>query len=72
MRIGTHKGVRVINSILFEYPASEVFEINLMADSNSGRYYLEVIEGLHAPLKKLVSRVIPLELDLQIKIECIS
>jgi hypothetical protein len=72
MRIRTHKGVRVVDFVLFEYSASEVFEINLMADSDSRRYYIEVIEGLLAPLKELVARVIPLELDLQIKIERIG
>ena len=69
MRICAHNSVRVVDPALLQHSLGEVLKIYLMADSDPRWYYIEALEGLHAPLQELVPRAIPLELHLQIKLK---
>ncbi len=51
------------------YTAREIFQVHLVNNANAWGHYLECIEGLHAPLHKLITLFIALKLKLHIQIE---
>ena len=66
MRIRSHQTVRVVDAVSFPNAFRQVLEIHLVANSNARRNNAKAIECLHAPLEKLISRVVSLELHLHV------
>jgi hypothetical protein len=52
-----------------EHDACEVLQVHLMNNAGAGRYYLEIVEGLLAPLQERVAFPVALEFDLRVEIE---
>jgi hypothetical protein len=69
MGIGTHEGVGIGDPVFFENPLGQIFQVNLVDDSDPGRHDREGIEGLLAPFKKLVAFTVADEFDLQVPVE---
>src|SRR5258706_4281318 len=66
VRISPHQTVRVIETMLFPDALAQEFEIDLMTDAYPGRNHSKAIERLHAPLQKLITRVVAAKLHLHI------
>src|SRR2546429_76534 len=66
VRVSAHQTVRIIQTMLFPNAFAEEFKIDLMTDAYARRDYAKAVECLHAPLQKLVTRVIAAKLHLHI------
>ena len=66
VRIGAHQTVRIIKIVLAPDAFAQVFEVHLMANADARRNHAEAIECLHAPLQKLITRVVAAELHLHV------
>ncbi len=51
------------------HAAGEVFEVDLMHDTDARRHDLECVERLHAPLHELVALGVALEFDFHVEVE---
>src|SRR5882762_9996714 len=58
VRISPYQTIRIIKTILFPGALAQEFEIDLMTDAYAGRNHSKTIERLHAPLQKLITRVV--------------
>ena len=76
--VGADEGVRVGGDgavgVGFggEDDAGEVFEIDLVADSHTGRYGGEVAEGGLAPLEEGIALAVALKLERGVEIVCVG
>ena len=52
--------------MLFPDAFAQEFKIDLMTDAYAGRDYAKAIERLHAPLEKLITRVVAAKLHLHV------
>src|SRR5262249_16498121 len=66
MRVGTDERVGVIYSVFFQHAASEIFQIDLMNDTDTGRNDFETVKRLHTPLEELVAGTIAFEFYLHV------
>ena len=69
MTVGTHEGVGEADPIALVHATRQVFQVHLVNNANSWWYDFKGIKGLHAPLHKLVTLFIALELQLHIQIK---
>ena len=66
VRIRAHQGVRVPHAVLLHHAASQVLQVDLMHDTRAGRHHGEGLESLLAPLQKLITLGVALELTRQV------
>ena len=67
MRVRADQRVRIKDAILPLNTLGEVLEIDLMTDADARWYDFEAVEGLHAPLQKLITRAVAFELHLHVQ-----
>ena len=67
--VGADARVRVSNALVVEDDAGEVLDVDLVDDAGAGRYDLEVVEALLAPLEELVALVVAAVLELHVALE---
>ncbi len=69
MTVGTHERIRKADTIALVHATRQVFEVDLVNNADSWWYDFKGIKGLHAPLHKLVTLFIALELQLHVEIK---
>ena len=69
VRIGADERIGIEHAVFFEHAFGEVFEVHLMHDADARRHHLEGVEGLLAPLQKLVAFFVALKLEREVLIQ---
>ncbi len=72
MRIGAHQRIGVTDSIFIDDTLRQVFEVNLMADTQTGRHNSKSVKRLPAPLQELIARMVALEFHCNVSCEGIA
>jgi hypothetical protein len=67
VRICADQSVRIEDAIFLEHALGEIFEIHLMHDTDTRRDDFESFEGLHAPLEKLITRLVAFEFHFHVQ-----
>jgi hypothetical protein len=69
VRVGAHERVGEGLAVARLDHASEVLEVDLVADPGVGRHHAEVVEGALAPTQERVTLAVALELELGVALE---
>ncbi|MNY18483.1 hypothetical protein D3C86_1518630 [compost metagenome] len=66
MAVCSYKGVRIDHAIIFNYALSQIFKVDLMANTYARRNNFESLKCLHAPLHQLIALSVALEFNLHV------
>ena len=69
MRIGADQCVGIVHTITMVNTARQVFQIDLVNNTETGRDHAKSIKRLHAPFHELVAFIIALEFQLHVQIK---
>ena len=72
VRISADQRVWVENTVFFQHAFGEVFQVHLVDDADAGRHDFERIEGLFAPLQKLVAFAVAVKFEVEIAAEGVA
>jgi hypothetical protein len=70
--VSSDDGIRVKDTLVVENSSGEIFQVNLMADTRSGRNGQEVLKGRLSPLEEFESFVVSFEFDFFVSFSGIS